>query len=396
MVAAGGICVAAFAIGYLVATTYLVMRDDLIGALMAHQAQMRQTYEDRISALRDQVDRITSRQLLDQQVMESKIAQLLKRQETISRRHGRLDPILKRAGMEPDDANADIPPKTDGGTGDRAQISDSVSSNEAASLLDHLTTGSIGLRGGGKPVTQSAADRADKLFASVSHSLKQIEHDQIASIDRLTTRTYETANAITAALDNAGMDVSAADGKQDIGGPLVPADPSTTFDGKVEELDSALDMLDAVKAESDTFPIRNPAKGHVITSNFGYRVDPFNGKKAMHTGMDFRDKVGSPIRPTAAGTVTSAGWDGGYGQMVEIDHGNGYTTRYAHMSSILVKKGDEVTPDMTIGLVGSTGRSTGPHLHYEVRKNGSPLDPAQFITAGKQVRRLLAEFRIES
>lgn len=395
MAAAGALCVAAFTIGYLAATTYLVMRDDLIGASMARQAQMKQVYEDRISALREQVDRITSRQLLDQQLMEDKITQLLKRQETITRRHGRLDPILKRAGLENGAPDGNMQPNPAGATDERAQIRDAGPLDKSASLLDPTSTGSIGLRGSGFQ-SLSPADRADKVFASVNHSLKQIEHDQFASIDRLTTRTYETADAIAEALDNAGMKISAQDGKQDIGGPLVPADTSSAFDGKVKELDVALDMLDAIKAKSGAFPIGNPAKGHVVTSSFGYRTDPFNGEKAMHTGMDFRDSAGSPIRPTAAGTVVSAGWDGGYGQMVEIDHGNGYTTRYAHMSQILVKKGDTVTPDTIIGRVGSTGRSTGPHLHYEVRKDGSALDPAPFITAGKQVRRILAAFSVES
>ncbi len=396
MAAAGGLCVAVFSVGYLAATAYLVMRDDLIAASTTRQASMQLAYEDRISALREQVDRITSRQLLDQQLMEGKIAQLLKRQEVISRRHGRLDPILKRAGLEPDDANSAGDIGQDSKTGDRAQAGDPNSPQKTASLLDNIATGSIGLRGSSDIQGLSTADRADKLFANVSHSLKKIEQDQIASLDELTTRTYETANAITSTLDSAGIDISDGGKMSDMGGPLVPADEAPDFDSKINELDTALDTLDAIKAKAVSFPIGNPAKGRTVTSNFGYRTDPFDGEKAMHTGMDFRAQTGTPIKPTAPGTVISAGWDGGYGQMVEIDHGDGYTTRYGHMSRVLVEKGDKVTPDTVIGLVGSTGRSTGPHLHYEVRKNGNALNPAPFINAGKKVRKLIAASRVQS
>lgn len=392
MAAVGGICLSAFAIGYLAATTYLVMRDDLIGASMTRQAHLQQVYEDRISALREQVDRITSRQLLDQKLMEEKVAQLLKRQEMLTKRHGRLDPILKRAGLQPAVPDAGKMPSPDKGPEEKAQSNPEKPSKSASALLDTLSTGSIGTLSEGGAMNLSVADRADRLFASVSHSLKQIEKDQINSLDRLTTRTYETADAITAALNDAGIRIS-GDGEGDVGGPLVEDETASTFDGKVKELDTALDMLDAIRKMTGHLPVGNPAKGHAVTSKFGFRIDPFIGQKAMHTGMDFRDKAGSPIKPTASGTVVSAGWDGGYGQMVEIDHGNGYTTRYAHMSSISVKKGDTVTPDTVIGLVGSTGRSTGPHLHYEVRKDGKAVNPLPFIDTGKKIGRLFAAFR---
>jgi murein DD-endopeptidase MepM/ murein hydrolase activator NlpD len=105
--------------------------------------------------------------------------------------------------------------------------------------------------------------------------------------------------------------------------------------------------------------------------------------------MDFRATTGDPVKATAYGKVISSGRNGGYGNMVEIDHGNGLTTRYAHMSRLLVSEGDEVEPGATIGLAGSTGRSTGPHLHYEVRKDSGAVDPAAFIRAGRKIEDLL-------
>ncbi|MGH6790121.1 MAG: M23 family metallopeptidase, partial [Pseudolabrys sp.] len=112
------------------------------------------------------------------------------------------------------------------------------------------------------------------------------------------------------------------------------------------------------------------------------RTDPFLGRPAMHSGIDFRGAMGEPARVTAAGTVTMAGWDGGYGKMVEVDHGNGFSTRYGHLSEIDVKIGQKIRAGEVVGKIGSTGRSTGPHLHYETRINDQPLDPQKFLRAG--------------
>ena len=125
-------------------------------------------------------------------------------------------------------------------------------------------------------------------------------------------------------------------------------------------------------------PYRKPVVGEVeFTSGFGIRTDPFLGRPAMHTGLDFRAAMGDPVRATANGKVASAGWAGGYGRMVEIDHGNGLSTRYGHLSEIGVKVGDPIKIGQVIGAVGSTGRSTGPHLHYETRIDGEAVDPAE-------------------
>ena len=114
------------------------------------------------------------------------------------------------------------------------------------------------------------------------------------------------------------------------------------FDTKVKELDEALDQLDTLKKEARSFPIDNPAPGRPISSGYGVRKDPLLGTPALHSGIDFRAAFGSDAHATAPGTVTKAGWNGGYGRMVEIDHGNGFSTRYAHLSRIDVKVGEHV------------------------------------------------------
>jgi murein DD-endopeptidase MepM/ murein hydrolase activator NlpD len=126
-------------------------------------------------------------------------------------------------------------------------------------------------------------------------------------------------------------------------------------------------------------PDGSPVPGAWVSSTFGGRSDPFTGKYAFHSGIDFAAPAGAQAHAVAPGVVTWAGDRSGYGQLVEINHGNGYITRYAHNSSVLVRVGDKVGKGQAISRVGSTGRSTGPHLHFEVLKNGRAIDPQKFV-----------------
>ncbi len=131
------------------------------------------------------------------------------------------------------------------------------------------------------------------------------------------------------------------------------------------------------------FPSPARSRRNTITSSFGTRLDPFTRGLAMHSGIDFRAATGTAVRATAPGKVIEAGYNGGYGRMVEIDHGNGVSTRYAHLSSIQVSEGDTIRAGQVLGAVGSTGRSTGPHLHYEVRIDDDATDPMRFLRASR-------------
>lgn len=135
--------------------------------------------------------------------------------------------------------------------------------------------------------------------------------------------------------------------------------------------------------EQTVLPAGRPLKNGWISSYYGMRTDPFTGRRAMHHGTDFAGKEGSEILSVAAGVVTYSGERYGYGHMVEISHGNGYITRYGHNRENLVKAGDVVEKGQAIALLGSTGRSTGPHVHFEVLKNGRGVDPSSYIRAAK-------------
>lgn len=176
------------------------------------------------------------------------------------------------------------------------------------------------------------------------------------------------------------------------GGPLMPIAVSTRGEEpdalslRANELLSALDQMNLHRIAAERLPFSIPVRGtYRNTSGFGYRTDPFNGGRRLHAGVDFAGARGTNIVAGGDGTVIFAGRQSGYGLMVEIDHGFGITTRYAHMTRLNVSRGERVSRGEHIGDMGCTGRCTGTHLHYEVRRNGNPVNPMTFITAGRDV-----------
>ena len=153
----------------------------------------------------------------------------------------------------------------------------------------------------------------------------------------------------------------------------------------VEARRDQLGVLEALLVQTSTarkfLPTQKPVADGWFSSNFGYRIDPFTGQNALHEGVDFPADPGTPIVAAASGKVVYAGWHPQYGRLLEIDHGNGLSSRYAHARELLVQHGDLVIRGQRVASVGSTGRSTGPHLHFEVRLNGVPQNPARFLAS---------------
>jgi murein DD-endopeptidase MepM/ murein hydrolase activator NlpD len=208
-----------------------------------------------------------------------------------------------------------------------------------------------------------------KLAAETDRRVQLIEQRQLALAAAL-----EDQNVDPATLRRLGFYPAKAGAG--VGGPFESAASSTfkTLFDSWKKLDQLQDGIIAV-------PSDKPIKASVeFTSGFGVRSDPFHAGAAMHPGIDLAGAYGTPIYATADGTVLRAGWNnGGYGNLVEIDHGRGITTRYGHMSAILVHEGDHITRGQQIGRMGSTGRSTGNHLHYEVRIDGRAVNPIPFM-----------------
>ena len=154
-----------------------------------------------------------------------------------------------------------------------------------------------------------------------------------------------------------------------------------TQENKFHTLDS---LLTDRNLRAEVYPQGRPVAKGWISSHFGKRADPFTGKQEFHRGVDFAGKYNSDVLAVAGGVVTEAKARSGFGNLVEIDHGNGYVTRYGHNEAMLVKVGDAVKKGQPVAKMGSTGRSTGPHVHFEVLKNGTHVDPMKFIKASKK------------
>lgn len=371
-------------LGFIGSTAYLVFRDDMLGAMIARQTRMQKDYEDRIAALRSQVDQVTSRQLLDQQAVEKKVEKLLAQQNALSSRHGRASDLLNEAEA-PAATDAPIPtPRANAFAPEkRASLSDGISAIDRVlqrPAKDATLKGSLAYGANREPVSGRALTR-------MLASLNRIESEQIGRIASLTTGANSKADAMADIIRSTGLKI---DDKADdaVGGPYVEA-ASNPFQAQLANLDSALDRLETVRGAAERLPLGNPAPGRDITSRFGNRMDPFLGRLALHTGIDFRAETGANVRSTGAGTVSFAGYSGGYGNMVEIDHGKGVTTRYGHLSQISVRTGEKIELGETVGKAGSTGRSTGPHVHYEVRLNDEPVDPMRFLVAGTELKTYL-------
>jgi len=179
--------------------------------------------------------------------------------------------------------------------------------------------------------------------------------------------------------------LSGTDRRDSRGGPLMPVEDLSRLESDVTRLESTLADLSAVAAEHElevmAYPSRMPVTGGrvPVSSHYGTRRDPFTGRLARHSGLDIPARHGTPILASGGGRVLSAGYKGAYGQTVVIDHGDGLATLYGHASKLLVRPGEVVMPQQKIALVGSTGRSTGPHLHFEVIRDGSRVEPRQYL-----------------
>ena len=254
----------------------------------------------------------------------------------------------------------------------------------------------------GETVSDSSAEASktvDKVSALVPEAgtLAQVEARQLAFAERLTRFADRRSAAAEAAMRKLGLNpqrmLAALDDRSAMGGPLIQLLPfaKASFDPRFQRLGASLARMEALQRGLQGIPQVIPAASTHISSGFGYRADPFAGSPAFHAGLDFKGPTGAPIFAAARGRVAFVGRRPGYGNCVEIDHGNGLRTRYAHMSAFRARIGQPVMAGQVIGAVGSTGRSTGPHLHFEVRLHDQPVNPRPFLEVAPNV---LEEARI--
>ena len=252
----------------------------------------------------------------------------------------------------------------------------------------------------GPPGLNKAITSAPMTLASQTpvDAVRSIQADQERLIAQAESYAKSRADRLRLALKLAGLDptVYGHVGAEGLGGPLIDAkdpralaavlDVDPDFAERIQR--AAIDLSDSrnLTAETDDLPLSRPTQHTAQTSGFGVRSDPFTGRPAFHAGQDFAGPIGTPIHSTAPGIISFTGVRTGYGNTIEIDHGHGFKTRYAHLSAIGVTVGEHVALGQRIGAMGSTGRSTGPHLHYEVWVDGRPQNPKRFLEAGDYVQ----------
>ena len=369
--------------------TYFAFRDDVLTRLIARQAEMQYAYEDRIAELRAKVDRTTSRQLLDQEQFDQKLDQIMRRQTTLESRATALGAMPDSSVTGSIRAPSRGPAATDLPASPKpSPISDTVifvAPPDREARLESRAPVVV------KPPSNQFAkvQGMDNVLVRLQTSLDQIERRQMTALSSVEDGMESRVRRMRGVFTDLGLDMAqleAATPRTGIGGPFVPVKlpaDAGPFERQLSRINVTRAQVERLSRTLALVPYRKPVVGEVeFTSGFGVRSDPFLGRPAMHTGLDFRAASGDPVRATANGKVVSSGWAGGYGRMVEIDHGNGLSTRYGHLSEINVKIGDPIKIGQVIGAVGSTGRSTGPHLHYETRIDGDAVDPQKFLRAG--------------
>ncbi len=430
----GGVAALALISAVVVAAAgYLMFRDEMLAGLLERETQMQYAYEDRLAAARLRLDQASSRQFINQDGVEGKVQSLVVRQAMLETRAAVVAQLVERTVREgagggassiaqspipaarPASALFAAPEPPRGALDPAAPLSTAKPQPESMELrLGREEGETVRPAPPRKGQERAAVDAPPSRFAqptaalanaadpdlsmpvrleNLSLSLDHIERDQSLRLSSIVRPTLDAAGRLRRAFDVAGLPLERYIGKSKgrdaplaVGGPFVEADPKMnaagSFDRDLASVQRAVATLDGLRRALPTVPLRKPLNGDLqMTSSFGYRTDPFLGRPALHSGVDLREDYGEPARATAAGVVTAAGPSGGYGNMVEVDHGGGLSTRYAHLSAISVSPGQQLAPGAIVGRVGSTGRSTGPHLHYEVRIDGEAVDPSRFLRA---------------
>lgn len=243
-------------------------------------------------------------------------------------------------------------------------------------------------------------DLASLTTRPASEQIAAVRDDQERLLAQAETLARSRAERLGVAIRMAGLDPSSYSGRvagaQGVGGPLVSAqDPAALavvldvdpdFAARIQHAAADMSTYRALDTVARQLPLAKPVASPVGSSTYGVRLDPFTHETAFHPGQDFSGQYGSAIFATAPGVVSFTGQRTGYGNVVEVDHGRGFKTRYAHLASFSVRPGQSVGVGQRVGSMGSTGRSTGTHLHYEVWENGRVRDPTRFLKAGENVQ----------
>lgn len=347
-----------------VAVVGFLMSPDIARIATGQNEVVLAAYEDRIAQLRVEVDRLHSRQYAQAGNINLQLQELAQQQEILGEQHEYVKLLAQKAselGIETT-AVAPVP----------------------ATRVSALTPAALAQPGFTPDATDIAA-----VNEQVTAMMNETRMALTAIGDAATASTDEILDELRVLGIRPELPTDA------VGGPFIDPDESASDDVSIVDdanaVMTALTRFKAAQGAIDAAPVHQPlASIRRISSGYGNRSDPFTKTRAFHSGLDIPQPMGTLVLSAGQGKITFSGERSGYGIMVEVDHGNGLVTRYAHLSASLVKAGQVVKTGSPIAKVGSTGRSTGPHLHFEVRRNDKTVDPSAFIAVGKRLARYLA------
>jgi hypothetical protein len=339
-----------------------LMAPDIAGLMNGQNDRVLLAYEDRIAQLRIEVDRLHSRQYAQAGDMNLQLQELSHQQEVLTEQHQYVRQLAQKASELGLDTAAIATGKPD----------DAIPVSSSAAF---------------------AAGGATRDIASVGMAIQEMMDDSRLALSAISEAAVASTDAILGELQSIGIQPKMPDGSADaVGGPYQPARDGPDALSIVDDANAVVESLSRFKAARgaiDLAPIHRPVNSARTSSRFGNRKDPFTKGRAFHSGIDFPAPSGTPVFSAGYGKVAFVGQKSGYGNVVEISHGAGLLTRYAHLSAFLVREGQIVRTGTPIAKVGSTGRSTGPHLHFEVRRKEEALDPGKYLAAGKRLARFV-------
>ncbi len=385
-------------------TFVLLFGDRLSEKLIAQTSELQDAYEQRLQAYRAEIARLTiemEQSKFDQTSVEGRVVDIGRRQRQLETRLQALRSLseLVLQGMPAGPPTlTPAPGPTPPARGGQAPVLEMPKGSPIRR---------IGFEGHALAIVEPAqftvpptveADPAqasgvlESFIERMDGSLKRAEQNQTLVLGSLVRVSEARIDRVRSALTLVGLtsdDITRMRGR---GEPVLPnivlplSEQNSVFAERVGKIRQNFSLLYGSRYVIDTLPIFKPTPPETrFTSGFGIRVHPILGTKRLHAGLDLAAPIGTPVRAAGSGVVQSAGWGGGYGNLIKVDHGNNLLTRYAHLSRIDVAPGQPVAKGMIIGLMGSTGASTGSHLHFETRIGGTPMNPACFLLAGERI-----------
>ncbi|MBU1305116.1 MAG: M23 family metallopeptidase [Alphaproteobacteria bacterium] len=343
--------------------TAFLLSPDISRLLNRQSEQVVEAYEDRIAQLRVEVDRLHSRSYAQAGDMNLQLQELAQQQQVLVEQHQLVRVLVDKAGeLGIEAATLTQPGDTVLEPGDTA--------------LAPMPTAS------GNPDIDATAAAVTQMMDETQFAMSSIAE---TAIDR--------TDSIVSELSGLGIRLQLPAAEDGVGGPLLPAQDGADASPMVDDANAVMTALVRYKAARDGIdgaPVHMPITGNFHrSSGFGNRTDPFSGGRAFHSGLDFAAPAGSTVLSAGKGIVSFVGERSGYGKTVEVTHPNGLVTRYGHLSAYIAVEGQSVNTGTPIAKVGSTGRSTGPHLHFEVRKNDVAINPQTFLNSGKRLLAML-------